>query len=58
MLHDHIENRYIFPSPFDGRALVGPSIFDERGGLALAENQAKLKAAVTAGDVSRDVIWA
>ncbi|KAH7041446.1 2-nitropropane dioxygenase [Microdochium trichocladiopsis] len=58
LLHDHIEDRYIFPGPFDGRALVGPSILDERDGVTLAENQGRLKAAVSAGDTSRDVVWA
>ncbi|KXJ88714.1 2-nitropropane dioxygenase [Microdochium bolleyi] len=57
-LHDHIEHRYVFPAPFDGRALAGPSILDERAGVSLAENQEKLKLAVEGGDPSRDVVWA
>ncbi|KAJ1337208.1 nitronate monooxygenase [Microdochium nivale] len=58
MIHDHIEDRYGFPAPFDGRALVGPTVLDQRAGVSLADNQEKLKLAVGAGDQSRNVVWA
>ena len=42
---------------YDGRAIVGPSIQDERAGTSLSENISKLKNAQAEGNTSRNVYW-
>lgn len=56
--HDDIQGTTIWPSPYDGRAIISQSYLDHASGLTLAENLKKFKEAKDAGDNSRMVIWA
>lgn len=47
----------MWPPLYDGRAIVTDSYKDHTSGLSLEENKSKLKAANTAGDHSRQVVW-
>ncbi|VUC27561.1 unnamed protein product [Clonostachys rosea] len=56
-LHDDVRENSIWPKLYDGRAVLGPSIIDERAGVSLSQNIAKLKEAQALGDKSRNVFW-
>uniref|UniRef100_A0A8H7KCF6 Nitronate monooxygenase domain-containing protein n=1 Tax=Bionectria ochroleuca TaxID=29856 RepID=A0A8H7KCF6_BIOOC len=56
-LHDDVRENSIWPKLYDGRAVLGPSIIDERAGISLSENITKLKDAQASGDKSRNVFW-
>ena len=48
----------VWPEAYDGRAINGRSYEDHVAGVGLAENIQKLTEAQTAGDFSRNLIWA
>ncbi|CAI6091304.1 unnamed protein product [Clonostachys chloroleuca] len=56
-LHDDVRENSIWPKLYDGRAVLGPSIIDERAGISLSDNITKLKDAQASGDKSTNVFW-
>lgn len=55
---DDIQGTPIWPSVYDGRAVVGKSWLDHAAGMPLEENIRLFKEADKAGDVSRKITWA
>ncbi|GAB1316255.1 hypothetical protein MFIFM68171_06465 [Madurella fahalii] len=55
---DDIQGTPIWPSVYDGRAVIGKSWQDHAAGMSLDENIRLYKEAAEAGDVSRKIIWA
>ncbi|KAL1844154.1 hypothetical protein VTJ49DRAFT_3810 [Mycothermus thermophilus] len=55
---DDIKGTTIWPTIYDGRALVGKSWQDHAAGMPLEENIRLFKEAAAAGDVSRTITWA
>lgn len=55
--HDDLVGTKLWPSAYDGRAIITDSYKDHSSGLALQEIQAKFKAANDAGDTSRQMVW-
>ncbi|KAK0644503.1 2-nitropropane dioxygenase [Cercophora newfieldiana] len=56
--HDDIQGTTFWPTPYDGRALVGESYKDHVAGLPLEQNIERYGDAKKAGDTSRLVQWA
>ncbi|KAK4191121.1 Nitronate monooxygenase [Podospora australis] len=55
---DQIQATGIWPSVFDGRAIVNTAIQDFQNGVSLEENITLCKEARAVGDVSREFTWA
>ncbi len=56
-IHDDIQGTPIWPSLYDGRAIMGDSYHDHEGGLPMVENIKKYQDAKQSGDVSRSITW-
>ncbi|OAQ87537.1 2-nitropropane dioxygenase protein [Purpureocillium lilacinum] len=56
-IHDDIQGTPIWPSLYDGRAIMGDSYHDHEAGLSMAENIKKYQDAKQSGDVSRSITW-
>ncbi|KAH8895929.1 FMN-dependent 2-nitropropane dioxygenase [Thozetella sp. PMI_491] len=56
--HDDLNNMNIWPSTYDGRAIVTESYKDHLAGLSLEENLKKFAEAKEADDASRFIMWA
>ncbi|UNI16904.1 Nitronate monooxygenase [Purpureocillium takamizusanense] len=55
--HDDIQGTPIWPSLYDGRAMMGDSYREYEAGLPMAENIKKYQDAKQSGDVSRAITW-
>ncbi|KXX81998.1 Nitronate monooxygenase [Madurella mycetomatis] len=55
---DDIQGTPVWPSVYDGRAVIGKSWLDHAAGMPLDENIRLFKEADKAGDVSRKITWA
>ncbi|CAM1507792.1 Fc.00g046400.m01.CDS01 [Cosmosporella sp. VM-42] len=56
-IHDDIQGTPIWPTLYDGRALVGKSYRDNMSGVSIEENAVKYREALQAGDNSRRITW-
>jgi nitronate monooxygenase len=56
-VHDDIQGTALWPSAYDGRAIIGDSYKDFVSGLTIEENIAKYKEASKRGETNRKIIW-
>lgn len=56
-MFDDIQGTAIWPTVYDGRAIIGDSFKDHLSGLSVEENIAKYKAALENGNTSRKIVW-
>lgn len=56
-LHDDVRGGMEWPKLYDGRAVVGPSVEDDRAGVSLQDIIARAKKAEAEGDLSRKIYW-
>lgn len=56
-MHDDIQGTALWPSAYDGRAIIGDSYKDFVSGLTIEENIAKYKEASERGETNRKIIW-
>jgi len=56
-VHDDIQGTALWPSAYDGRAIIGDSYKDFVSGLTIEENIAKYKEASERGETNRKIIW-
>ncbi|KAJ9156470.1 Nitronate monooxygenase [Pleurostoma richardsiae] len=56
--HDDVQGTKLWPSMYDGRAIIGESYKDHVEGLSLEENAKKHAEAKEAGESSRLITWA
>jgi nitronate monooxygenase len=56
-IHDDIQGTPIWPTLYDGRAIIGDSYRDHAAGVPMEDNIKKYQDAKQSGDVSRAITW-
>ncbi len=51
-------NLNVWPTDYDGRAIIGRSYEDDAAGMSLEENRRKYETAKESGDAPRMLLWA